>query len=310
MTRQTSRGRSTASRVLVVTLLVALVCVIGGDASAHLVGLSGEKGPFFVIVAFEDEVFVKRKGCDNPVEAFIGMQVGPGDQLETGSLGMAELKGDQGETVLMESDTLLEIGDNATVANRERCMRLTTGRIWVEVVKITRALGNMFRFSVITPTAFAGVRGTAFSVTVGDDLTTEVSVFDGVVEVIAAQVGVKVTAGCTTRVRPGREPEEPSGHSEDQRKGWEKRRQWFEQKPGKLPPPFQEGWQPPGLVGKDKQSNDPGNCQENSPDSHVPKGKGKPGGEPKNSKGAPSAKNKRPPKAEGPKGPKGDGTDE
>jgi hypothetical protein len=310
MTRQTNQGRTPISKIVAVTLLVALLGTTGGNISAHLASLSEKKGPLFVIVAVDNEVLVRRSGCDNPVEAFIGMQLACGDQLQTGPFGTVELKGDHGETILVESNTSLEVSDNAIAVNRERCIRLNAGRIWVGVVKLTRALRNMFRFSIITPTAFAGVRGTTFSVAVEDDLTTEVSVFDGVVEVIAAQNRVKVVAGYTTRVRPGREPEEPKGHNEDQGRAWEKHRQRFEQKPGKLPPPFQKDWQPPGLVGKDKDnpSDEPGKGQENLPDNHVPKGKDNPGHKPKKSKELPSEKN-RSPKVKGPKGPKGDGKD-
>ena len=293
--------RTSATKLLVVMVLVVLVCAAGGDIAAHLAPLSGEQGHFYVITALEDEVWVTRQGCDAPVEAFLGMQLTPGDRLQTGLLGTVELKGDQGETILLENNTSLEIGANGDLPSRGRSIRLTAGRIWVKVIKLTRAFGNAFRFSVITPTAFAGVRGTTFCIAVSDDLITEVSVFEGTVEVIAANKEVKVPAGYTTKVRPGREPEAPREHGEDQNRAREKRLKWFEQKPGKLPPPFQEDWQPPGLVDKDKQLDKQGKNQGNPPFDHEPKGKGKSGTKPEKGKG-PLTKKKLPPQANGPKG--------
>ncbi|NMB11180.1 MAG: FecR domain-containing protein [Firmicutes bacterium] len=304
MTRQMGERRTSTTKLLAVVLLIAVVYATGGDISANRAGLSEEQGPFFAIIVFEGEVWVTRKGCDAPVEAFIGMQLAPGDHVQTGFLGSAELKGDRGETILLESNTSLEIGANADLPGRGRSVRLTVGSIWVKVVKLTQAFGNMFRFTITTPTAFAGVRGTTFYVSVDDDSITEISVFDGIVEVIAADTNVEVPAGYVTKVRPGREPEAPKEHGEDQNRAWERRRQWFEQKPGKLPPPFQEDWQPPGLVDKDQYPDKPGKSEENPPFNNGPKGKDKPGLQPKKGKGPP-AKN-APPQA---RGLEGDGKD-
>lgn len=309
MARLIAKVGNPAHRIWVIALVVVLLCDTGGYISARFAGLSDEKGPLFVIVAFEDEVLVTRKGGNSPITPFLGMQLSSGDSLCTGPSGTIELIGDQGETVLVESSTFLDIGDGAAAPGRGRSIRLAVGKIWVKVIKLTKALESMFRFSITTPTAFAGVRGTIFSVSVDQHQATEVSVFDGVVEVIAAEILVTVPAGYTTRVGPGRGPEAPNEHSEDQNRAWEKHRQRFEGKPGKIPPPAQDNWQPPGQVGNNKQSGNSEKGQEKMPQNHPLHGNGKPGANPGKGKGPPFAKKTPNPQAEGPNA-KGDEKDE
>lgn len=303
------------ARALVVLLLLLFLGSPGDNAYGALPTKDDFRASTLVVVAFEGMPIVRKKGLDSWVEIHVGMHLCSGDRLHTDNMGQVKLRGNSGETILVESNTKLEIGDSLISSRRGRTVRLTRGTVWVEIKRIARAAREMFRFSIITPTAFAGVRGTAFSVSVGEDLATEVTVFDGIVEVTAAWTTVQVSAGYTTKVEPNRGPEPPKKQNEDQGKAWDKKRLWFEAKPGKMPPPFEENWQPPGLVGKEppglaekeppglmgkedglekpNAENGSNSSTEGKPPRKSPPGKGKPKGGPKqDAQGQPKHPNK------------------
>jgi len=87
--------------------------------------------------------------------------------------------------------------------------KLLLGRIGAHVMKRT---GGAPPFQLSTPSAVIAVRGTRFDVEVSPHQTTEVDVFEGLVEVagIAAPgASVLVRPGYSTRVGPGGAPEPP-----------------------------------------------------------------------------------------------------
>jgi hypothetical protein len=68
---------------------------------------------------------------------------------------------------------------------------------------------------VTTPSAVLAVRGTTYGLKVGKKGDTQVVVFEGIVE-LTDPAGdwppVRVEAGQRSRIRPGRDPEQPSTH--------------------------------------------------------------------------------------------------
>ena len=86
---------------------------------------------------------------------------------------------------------------------------LLLGRIRTHIMKRT---GGAPPFQLGTPSAVIAVRGTRFDVEVNSHKTTEVDVFEGLVEVAGVGIpgaSVLVRAGYSTRVGPGGAPETP-----------------------------------------------------------------------------------------------------
>ncbi|MGE5593587.1 MAG: FecR domain-containing protein [Betaproteobacteria bacterium] len=96
-------------------------------------------------------------------------------------------------------------------------LRLFIGRLWA---KVKPAAPGAAGFTVETPSAVVGVRGTHFSVWVSDDLATTVSVASGVVKVVGAGKAVLVPQGYATRVKPGHAPAKPEPMDDDEKRAW------------------------------------------------------------------------------------------
>ncbi len=99
-------------------------------------------------------------------------------------------------------------------------LQLLWGRIRTHVMKRT---GGAPPFQLDTPSAVIAVRGTRFDVEVNPRKTTEVDVFEGLVEVAGVGVqgaSVLVRPGYSTRVGPGSAPEPPVP-TQDIRPGFE-----------------------------------------------------------------------------------------
>ena len=94
--------------------------------------------------------------------------------------------------------------------NNWNSLELLLGRIRAFIRKRT---GGAEPFQLGTPSAVIAVRGTRFDVDVDKKGTTEVQVWDGIVEVTGLSVpgkSVLVTPGFFTRVRVGRAPDPPA----------------------------------------------------------------------------------------------------
>jgi tetratricopeptide (TPR) repeat protein len=92
---------------------------------------------------------------------------------------------------------------------------LEEGRLWAHLTT-----DQPHEFRVETPSAVAAVRDTHFSVEVGEDQRTRVSVAEGEVEVTAQGESVTVVAGQQTIVEPGQPPGPPEPMSDEERELW------------------------------------------------------------------------------------------
>lgn len=113
-------------------------------------------------------------------------------------------------------------------------------------------LGEDAERLVLTPSAVLAVRGTDYGVEVARDGTTTLAVFEGVVEVadrFRAGEPIRVEAGQSTRVRPGRAAEPPRSH-ELRGEQWDR---------GRRPPdPDRGGGGSPGLGPGEAPGGQPG----------------------------------------------------
>jgi len=116
-----------------------------------------------------------------PVEKNIPLE--KKDRLKTGPGSYAE--------ILIDDGSLLKVGENSEIILSEISADFDTKKIEASIfLRIGRLFSNIARFvhprsrfSVRTPTAVAGVRGTEFIVEITDAEETDVGVFDGKVDV-------------------------------------------------------------------------------------------------------------------------------
>jgi hypothetical protein len=122
-------------------------------------------------------------------------RVGAGDVLKTGDNARVDLH--------WVDDTRMRIGPNSrvtvlkshynTAAKADTQMfKLDLGRVWIRILKV---LSQKSKFEIITPSATAGVRGTIFSVEVGPDGKTMVSVKEGKVALSSGDADQELPAG-------------------------------------------------------------------------------------------------------------------
>jgi len=130
----------------------------------------------------------------------------PGTLLDTGDGRLLLRLEDESEVLLRPHTRLLLKQPGPGGWNY---FELLLGRIRTHVMKRT---GGAPPFQLGTPSAVIAVRGTRFDVEVNSHKTTEVDVFEGLVEVAGVGVpgaSVLVRAGYSTRVGFGEAPEQP-----------------------------------------------------------------------------------------------------
>lgn len=180
-------------------------------------GAAGPAGTPVYLTEFGGDVQVFRKVQGRWVAAFPNLRLEPEDEVRTGKGSFAVIAFGERAEVRLEAQTHVIIGPGggrtgATAglivksSSPSPALSIRIGTIWVQVNK---SLSRVFDFSVETPTAIAGVRGTVFLVRVAPDGTTTVAVYRGAVEVAAAEGSVLVTGGRGTVVAPGSPPALP-----------------------------------------------------------------------------------------------------
>ena len=183
---------------LIVITLSLFAFGVMAQAAAVKATLSGVKGSVFVQPA---------GGTFEPAKD--GAAVSEGATLKTGPDGTAVLKWGNGNTMKLMPLTLAKVEDlkaedkGATKSS----FSLEQGRVVNRVGKLTKESS----FTVKTPTAIAGVRGTAFDT--GYEPTTNqttVAVVEGDVSLTAGGVEVLVNAGFESAVSEGGTPAPPT----------------------------------------------------------------------------------------------------
>ena len=147
--------------------------------------------------------------------AAVGMAIYGGGQVRTGTDSSARLELMEG-VVRLWAETLFTVKEYTTRQERSlTTLFLQEGRLWAHLTAT-----QPHEFSVETASAVAAVRDTRFSVQVGSDQTTLVSVAQGEVVVIAQGQSVTVTVGLQATVKPGQPPEPPEPMSADEIALW------------------------------------------------------------------------------------------
>lgn len=184
-------------RLLIFVGLAIALFSAAAQAAAVKATLAGVKGTVFVQPA---------GGSFAPVKD--GAKVSEGASIKTGPDGEAVVKWGAGNTVKLTALTLAKI-DALTSDDKgasKSNFSLSQGRVISRVGK----LGKESSFTVKTPAAIAGVRGTAFDCGI-DPISnqTQIAVVEGSVSVEAGGVEVVLEQGFESAITPGEAPETP-----------------------------------------------------------------------------------------------------
>lgn len=183
-------------------------------------------------------------------EIFVGDRV----FVQQGSCLEVEFR--DGTVVFCEPGTELEIeGPTMSVCEDESkrsAIYLPVGKIWVYVCRFVNRVNT---FSIRTPSAVAGVRGTIFAVFVDRGEDTSVSVNEGVVEVEARGVATQITSGHHVYVEKDKKPSSVLRFSEQETELWQEKQSWIEKvrqkKNDKSQGLGKDKEKPPGLAKED-----------------------------------------------------------
>lgn len=146
------------------------------------------------IVEIDGQIQIQRKGTTEWIDAKIGMKVFEGDKIKSLLATSAIIKlPDESEVTIAENSVITF----STLSPKKKIsLKLNFGGLRTNVLKAGR-IGQM-KFSISTPTAVAGVRGTDFEVAEGFN-GSDFMVVDGIVEVQAK--GKKVILKKQEKVR-------------------------------------------------------------------------------------------------------------
>jgi hypothetical protein len=134
------------------------------------------------ITYMKGKVEVQRKGSESMVPAAMKMTVYPGDMVSTDDGSEAELKLSDGSILKLRDKSKLEIErmeKQKKPVTTINSFKLASGKILGSIRKLS---SKNSKFTVSTPTAVAGIRGTVFGVFVEGD-STELDVLNGEVAV-------------------------------------------------------------------------------------------------------------------------------
>ena len=140
-------------------------------------------------------VWVQAAASDELKPLSEGARVLAGNLVKTGDAGQATLNWVDGSRIRLAPATSLKVlkcSLNNNNGAKTSLFHLDVGRVWIRILEV---LGERSKFEIRTPTATAGVRGTVFSVEVGSDGQTRVSVYEGSVGLHAGGKTLETAAG-------------------------------------------------------------------------------------------------------------------
>jgi len=140
--------------------------------------------------------------------------VQPGATVKTDASAHAVLTWFDGYVLRIDPLTILEISTvEAMGETRKTHLKMTKGRI---VARAPKLKSKDSEFTIQTPTAVTGVRGTAFEILITEDNQTIVTCIEDAVFVAAESAEVLLDPGFSTMVLPDMPPTEPEPVPQEQ----------------------------------------------------------------------------------------------
>lgn len=179
------------------------VCaIISGMMVIGLESRAADKSCGVWIRGIVGTVELQKKGEKEWKEVELDQCVKIGDKVRTKEDGSASIDyGDDAE-VRINALTVMEVSNENNAATPNQGL-VTAGEAWANVTK------KNSRFTIKTPTAVAGVRGTEFDVTVDEEGNSDVNVLDGEVSIRNGYGEVLAKTGMMSRIMRHRRPDAP-----------------------------------------------------------------------------------------------------
>jgi hypothetical protein len=194
--------KSVITGAIAILAAVGLMLVYSSSfaGKARVATLSNVKG----------SVTIKKAGTTDWIPAADRMELREGDELKTEAGASAIVRMDDGTMSKIGPLAKMSMGQLTSIGNNNATLlNVSIGKSWNRVQKLTKDTA----FSVKTPTAVAGVRGTFFSAEVEKTTDSTFDVYDGSVQVAGTadpNATVLVDAHNTTTVAPNAKPTTPS----------------------------------------------------------------------------------------------------
>ncbi|MFJ9500342.1 Ig-like domain-containing protein [Brevibacillus centrosporus] len=153
-------------------LLLAVICclLVGGAKTAA----AADTSRVAKVDAVTGNVQVKKAGGTKAYKAFKSMSLNQGDVLTTGPKSSITMSMDQSAEVTVSENTVLSLSDlQAAIASNQTNLKVWSGSVFIKVKPFTN---KQDKFTISTPTAIMGVRGTQLLVSI-DPNTGSSSVF-------------------------------------------------------------------------------------------------------------------------------------
>lgn len=177
------------------------------------------------LIAFSGDVQYKKTATTKWIKVTSKLNLSAIDNIKTGKNSTADIVFSTGSKTRIFSNANLTLFAPITniknAKNKTSTINILKGKILSKVKKGSN-------FSVATPTSLCGVRSTIFAVDVKEDGNTFVSVTEGVVEVIGAELSVLVDPQEQTFIQEGEEPENPTPISEEELNFYKEEQEWIE----------------------------------------------------------------------------------
>jgi len=198
-----------------VAALLVIAIVFAGLTVAHR-SIFAAKGQGAVLTAIKGTVAYKTKGAADWTVASSKSSVKEGDMIKTGADSSVIIKFADGSMVKLGAMAQITLSSTGAAKSGGASLGVDSGKMWSRV----RKQGADSSFSVKTPTAIAGVRGTFFSSEAEEQAST-FDVFDGEVlvsSIVDPNQSVSVKSKQRTVVAGEKGPSTPSAIPEGEEK--------------------------------------------------------------------------------------------
>jgi len=173
----TKWGRISA---LVAAAIIGITAPVVAADSQVTVKIAGESA---AVTLLTGGAWVQKEGAAAEASLAVGDRVLAGDRVRTGKGSRLEIELPDGSFLRFDADTsftVLAADYRKKEQKRDIRVRMILGKAWA---KVSRLLLGRGRFTIETPTAVAGVRGTVYRLNLNRDRSALVKVYDGKVEV-------------------------------------------------------------------------------------------------------------------------------
>ncbi|MCC5813283.1 MAG: lipoprotein LipL45 [Leptospira sp.] len=149
-------------KIFIGTLALAMVFAVCKKPDSSLGDGKSKDTSLSAVVVFSvgDSKIAHADGTEE--KAKLGVAVKTGDRIETGTNGKVDLQFESGSSIRIAPSTVLDFAKLSMNSDggSDSKLSLASGKVFADVKKARKTDG----FSVVTPTAIAGVRGTSFIV--------------------------------------------------------------------------------------------------------------------------------------------------